>query len=375
MSTDEINRFECRFMDDFHLHLRDNTYLISTISESIKTCQRAIIMPNLQPPVTNTELAKQYKIRIENVINSLGINNISMSPFLPLMTLYLTSSFTAKEIEIAHQSGIVKAVKFYPQGATSYSTHGIPLNNYKSLLSLRSVFEKMSELRMPLLIHGEVTDKNVDIFDRESEFINQFLKPLTEDFPNLKIVLEHITTRDAVDFIQSCNSPNLAATVTAHHLLVNRNSIFENGINPHYYCLPIIKAEPDRVSLIEAVTSSSNENFFAGSDSAPHTIQNKEKCCGCAGCYTGVATMELYAQAFYNEGKLRTKQDWIVFEKFISENGAKFYNLPLNEQKVILRKQDWIIPEQVPFGKESVKPFWAGKTLNFKLEHRNQQYG
>ena len=278
--------------------------------------------------------------------------------FTPLMTLYLTDNTTPQEIQTARDSGHIYAVKYYPAGATTNSDEGVT-NIEKTF----PVLEKMSEVGMPLLVHGEVTDPAVDIFDREKVFIDKVLLRLQNKFPELKIVFEHITTYDAVDFVMGA-SDNIAATVTPHHLLYNRNAMFAQGLRPHYYCLPVLKRENHRKALIRAATSG-NSKFFLGTDSAPHSIKNKESSCGCAGIYSSHAAIELYADIFESEGALNK------LEKFASINGPKFYNLPVNTNTITLEKEEWQVPAEKQFGQEKLVPLCAGETLVWRLKSVN----
>lgn len=337
--------------DDWHLHLRDGKQMQSVLTDSAIRFARAIVMPNLRPPVTTTDQAIQYRSRIIE-----ALPNGLRSHFDPLMTLYLTDKTSPQEIEKGKKSGVVHAVKLYPAGATTNSDAGVT-----DLSKCFATLEMMEQLELPLLVHGEVTDPAVDIFDRESVFIDRVLTPLIQRFPALRIVLEHITTHDAVEFIHS--SPNhIAATITAHHLLFNRNAIFTGGIRPHYYCLPILKREQHRWALIEAVISGSPK-FFLGTDSAPHSIANKENYCGCAGIYTAHAGIEFYAEAFDRVNALDK------LEAFASFHGADFYRLPRNKHRITLIKQDWVMPEQIQFGDDQLIPLMAGERLAWKLSN------
>lgn len=337
--------------DDWHLHLRDGKQMQSILTDSAIRFARAIVMPNLRPPVTTTDQAIQYRSRIIE-----ALPNALRSHFDPLMTLYLTDNTSPQEIEKAKKCGVVHAVKLYPAGATTNSDAGVT-----DLSKCFTTLEMMEQLEMPLLVHGEVTDPAVDIFDRESAFIDRVLTPLIQRFPALRIVLEHITTNEAVEFIHS--SPNhIAATITAHHLLFNRNVIFTGGIRPHYYCLPILKREQHRWALIEAVISGSPK-FFLGTDSAPHSIANKENYCGCAGIYTAHAGIEFYAEAFDRVNALDK------LEAFASFHGADFYRLPRNKHRITLIKQDWVMPEQIQFGDDQLIPLMAGERLAWKLSN------
>ena len=316
--------------DDWHIHLRDGAVLPETVSSAANTFGRAIIMPNLVPPVVNAELASAYKKRIVEHIPE-------GKSFEPLMTLYLTDNTTAEMVKEAHAQGLVSALKLYPAGATTNSDSGVT-----SIDNVLEALEAMAECGLPLLVHGEVTDADIDIFDREKIFIERHLRPLTERLPQLKIVMEHITTKDAVDFVISGNE-NLAATITAHHLLYNRNHMLVGGIKPHYYCLPILKRNTHQQALLEAATGDTNK-FFLGTDSAPHAVGAKESSCGCAGCYTAPAAIELYAEAFDMMNALDK------LEAFASHNGPDFYGLPRNSDTVTLVKESWTMPEEIPFG-------------------------
>ncbi|MBK7364619.1 MAG: dihydroorotase [Nitrosomonas sp.] len=338
--------------DDWHLHLRDDKQMQSVLPDSARRFARAIVMPNLKPPVTTTDQAIQYRSRIMK-----ALPNALRSHFNPLMTLYLTDNTTPQEVEKAKKSGVVHAVKFYPAGATTNSDAGVT-----DLSKCSAVLAIMERLELPLLVHGEVTDPVVDIFDRESVFIDRVLSPLIQRFPALRIILEHITTRAAVEFILS-SSNHIAATITAHHLLFNRNAVFTSGIRPHYYCLPILKREEHRQALVAAAISGSPK-FFLGTDSAPHSITNKESHCGCAGIYTAHAAIEFYAEAFDRAGALDK------LEAFASFHGADFYQLPRNIHQVTLLKQDWVIPEQIRFGDEQLIPLMAGEKLSWKLNNQ-----
>lgn len=333
--------------DDWHIHLRDGIFLPRTVADAARQFARAIIMPNLLPPVMNVEQAAAYRQRIMAHIPE-GMD------FEPLMVLYLTDNTTPDDIIAAHQSGFVKAVKLYPAGATTNSDSGVT-----DLKRLHGVLSAMQDVAMPLLVHGEVTDSNIDIFDREAVFIERTLAPLLEQFNHLKVVLEHITTADAVAFVQQAAS-NVAATITAHHLLFNRNDMLAGGIRPHYYCLPILKRNTHQQALIEAATSG-NPRFFLGTDSAPHAISKKEHSCGCAGCYTAYSAIELYAQAFEQAGALDK------LEGFASIFGPQFYGLPLNDQTITLEKQAWQLPQQLDFGDTLIKPLQAGETLSWQI--------
>jgi len=332
--------------DDWHLHVRDNEYLASVVPHTAAMFSRAIIMPNLKPPVTTVEQALLYRQRI---LAARPENN----DFEPLMVLYLTNNTTADEIVDAVNSEYVHAVKYYPAGATTNSDAGVTdiKNAYPAL-------EKMQELGLPLLIHGEVTDPDVDVFDREQVFIETVLKPLLKDFPKLKVVLEHITTKHAVDFVTQANN-NIAATITAHHLLFNRNIMFKGGMNPHYYCLPILKRETHHQALVAAATSG-NPKFFLGTDSAPHAQNNKETSCGCAGIYSAHAAIELYAEVFEQARALDK------LESFASFYGSDFYGLPRNTASLTLEKSDWQVPDSYNFAQQKLIPLRAGEVVHWK---------
>jgi dihydroorotase len=332
--------------DDWHLHVRDGEALNTVVPHTAAQFGRAIIMPNLRPPVTTTEAALAYKARIQAAVPP-GV------PFEPLMTLYLTDNLPADEIARAREAGVV-AAKLYPAGATTNSDAGVTdlRKTYKTL-------EAMQRAGMLLLVHGEVTSPDIDLFDREAVFIDTQLIPLRRDFPELKIVFEHITTKEAAQYVQAADRFT-AATVTAHHLLYNRNAIFTGGIRPHYYCLPVLKRETHRLALVEAATSGSAK-FFLGTDSAPHPAHLKEHASGCAGCYTAHAAMELYAEAFDSVGALHQ------LESFASFNGADFYGLPRNTGTITLARTSWTPPESFAFGEAQLKPLRSGESLPWKL--------
>ena len=334
--------------DDWHLHLRDGEALASVLPHSARQFARAIIMPNLRPPVTTVAAAAGYRQRILGALPE-GLR------FEPLMTLYLTDNTPVDEIRRAADSGFVKAVKLYPAGATTNSDAGVT-----DLLKCDAVLAEMEKLGLPLLVHGEVTDPAIDIFDRENVFIETVMQPLLARRPGLRIVFEHITTKEAAEFV-AASSANVAATITAHHLLYNRNAIFTGGVRPHYYCLPVLKREKHRAALIHAA-SSGNRKFFLGTDSAPHAKGAKENACGCAGCYTAHAALELYAEAFEAAGALDR------LEAFASFNGPDFYRLPRNSGTVTLEKLSWQTPETFPYvGGDTLLPLRAGETLTWKL--------
>ena len=333
--------------DDWHLHVRDNEYLANVVPHTAAVFSRAVIMPNLKPPVTKVEHALSYRERILGVLPR-------ETSFKPLMTLYLTNNTSATDIVNAVNSEHVHAVKYYPAGATTNSDAGVSdiKNAYPALA-------KMEELGLPLLIHGEVTDQSVDVFDREHVFIDTVLQPLLKDFPKLKVVLEHITTKHAAEFI-AASRDNVAATITPHHLLFNRNEMFKGGMNPHYYCLPILKRETHREALVAAATSG-NPKFFLGTDSAPHAQDNKETSCGCAGIYSAHAAIELYAEAFENANALDK------LEGFASFYGADFYGLPRNTDTITLKKADWQVPDSYAFAKQKLIPLRAGEKIKWTL--------
>ena len=344
-----IDRMKIIQPDDWHCHLRDGDYLKRTVSDEAARFRRAIVMPNLLTPITTVQAATEYHQRILAAIPN-------GKDFTPLMTLYLTDTTTSKIIEEGAASELVFACKLYPAGATTHSQAGVTQLN-----DLYPIFETMEKIGFPLLIHGESNDPKIDVFDREAVFIDQHLTPLIERFPNLRIVLEHISTKNAVQFIQSANE-NVAATITAHHLLYDRNAIFKGGIRPHYYCLPILKRHEDQIALRKAATSG-HSKFFLGTDSAPHAEENKESDCGCAGIYTAHAAIELYAEVFEEENALDQ------LERFASINGAEFYKLPVNQNTITLEKNPWEVPEFLPFGKEVLVPLRAGSTLQWRITH------
>ncbi len=333
--------------DDWHLHVRDGAALHAVVPHSARQFARAIIMPNLRPPVTTTEQALAYWNRVLNAVPA-------GSDFQPLMTLYLTDRTPPDEIIRASESDHLVACKLYPAGATTNADSGVT-----TITGIYPALEAMQRRGLPLLIHGEVIAPHVDVFDREAVFIDQVLTPLVWDFPALKIVLEHITTEDAVDYVREAPT-TIAATITAHHLLYNRNAIFQGGIRPHYYCLPILKRERHRQALIRAATSG-DPKFFLGTDSAPHPRSGKETTCGCAGCYTAHAALELYAEAFDAAGALDK------LEAFASFHGADFYGLPRNIGTITLRRQPLTVPESFPFGADALVPLRAGETLGWRL--------
>jgi dihydroorotase len=334
--------------DDWHLHLRDGAALRAVLPDTVQRFARAIIMPNLKPPVVTTALALEYRSRIEAALPT-------GAKFLPLMTLYLTDNTAPEEIARARASGAVFAVKYYPAGATTNSDSGVT-----DIARCDRVLDALAAVGMPLLVHGEVTDASVDVFDRESVFIERTLAPLVRRFPQLKVVIEHITTREAVQFVTS-SGPNVAATLTAHHLLLNRNALFQGGIRPHHYCLPVLKREAHRRALIEAATSG-NPKFFLGTDSAPHARHTKENDCGCAGVYTAHAAIELYAEAFETAGALHR------LEGFASHYGADFYGLARNGERLRLRRREARVPEQLAFGEDWLVPMRAGASVRWSVD-------
>lgn len=333
--------------DDWHLHLRDGALMASVLPDTARQFARAIVMPNLRPPVTTTAQAAAYRERI------LAALPAGMS-FQPLMTLYLTDNTRPEEIRAARASGFVHGVKYYPAGATTNSDSGVT-----DIAKCHATLAVMEEVGMPLLVHGEVTNPKVDVFDREAVFIDTVLLPLLARFPRLRVVLEHITTRHAVDFIHGAPA-HVAATVTAHHLLYNRTAMFAGGIRPHMYCLPVLKREEHREALLAAATSGSPK-FFLGTDSAPHARNTKETACGCAGIYTAHAALELYAEAFESANALPR------LEAFASFHGADFYGLPRNTAKVTLTKETWSVPAEIPFGDGTLVPMRAGEPVAWRL--------
>ncbi|HEU0229238.1 MAG TPA: dihydroorotase [Burkholderiaceae bacterium] len=338
--------------DDWHLHLRDGPVLDAVIGDVARQFARAIVMPNLKPPVVSTALALDYRQRILAAMARAGVDG---KAFTPLMTLYLTDNTSADEIARAHDSGLVHAVKLYPAGATTNSDAGVT-----DLLGRCSgALAALQEVGMPLLVHGEVTDKDIDVFDREAVFIERVMIPLRRRFPELKVVFEHITTRDGADYVREAQGP-IAATITAHHLLYNRNALFQGGLRPHWYCLPILKRETHRRALVEAATSDSGR-FFLGTDSAPHLKGAKEQDCGCAGCYTSLHAMELYASAFDSVGRLDR------LEAFASLNGPAFYGLPVNTGSLTLVRSALDIPRELAVGESAVVPLAAGESLPWSV--------
>ncbi|TFL08233.1 dihydroorotase [Pusillimonas caeni] len=339
--------------DDWHLHLRDGAVLESVVADSARQFGRAIIMPNLKPPVTTTAQALAYRERIKAALAKAGV---AQGVFTPLMTLYLTDNTPAEEIAAAARSGAVHAVKLYPAGATTNSAAGVT----DLLGNCGEALEAMQKHGILLLMHGEVTDPAVDVFDREAVFIERVMVPLRKRYPELKVVFEHLTTRDGVDYVKQADGP-VAATITAHHLLYNRNALFLGGMRPHWYCLPVLKRETHRQALVEAATSG-DKRFFLGTDSAPHPRGLKEHACGCAGCYTALHAMELYATAFEAAGRLE------ALEAFASLNGPAFYGLPVNEGTLTLHRRTMTIPDELPMGNATVVPLAAGEELGWQVE-------
>lgn len=333
--------------DDWHLHVRDGAAMADVVRHTARQFARAITMPNLKPPVVSTDQALAYRARILATLPA-------GSDFQPLMTLYLTDQTAPEEMAIAKASGAVAACKLYPAGATTNSESGVT-----DLGHLSPVLEAMQREGLPLLVHGEVTDPEVDIFDREQRFIAERLVWIVTNFPALKVVFEHVTTTDAVDFVRA-GPDTLAATITPHHLLFNRNAILAGGIRPHVYCLPVLKREQHRLSLLEAATSG-HRRFFLGTDSAPHARDNKENACGCAGVYSAHAALELYAEAFEQAGALDR------LEGFASYHGADFYGFARNTETIRLRRETWQVPEQYPFGSDRIIPLKAGQRLSWQL--------
>ena len=341
-----MDKFTITRPDDWHLHLRDGDALKAVLPHTVRQFARAIVMPNLKPPVRTLAEATAYRDRILAAIPE-------GHSFEPLMTLYLTDNTSPEDITAAQKSGFVKAVKYYPAGATTNSEFGVT-----DIRKCDRVFKTMQQVNMPLLLHGEVTDSHVDVFDREKVFLEQYLTPLRQRFPNLRIVLEHITTADAVKFVLA--NDNTAATITPQHLLFSRNIIFKGGIQPHYYCLPILKRETHRQSILKAATSG-NSKFFLGTDSAPHGRNRKETSCGCAGCYSALHAMELYAEAFESVDALDK------LEAFASFYGPDFYQLPRNTEQITLIKNTWRIPDEVPFPDAGLVPLRAGEEITWKM--------
>ncbi len=348
----ETTTLTLRTPDDWHLHVRDGEMLTTVMPYTAAQFGRAIIMPNLAPPVTTVAAGEAYRQRILDALPA-------ASNFTPLMTCYLTDSIDADEVAAGHKAGLFTAAKLYPANATTNSAHGVT-----DIKHIYPVLERMQAIGMPLLVHGEVTHKEVDIFDREAVFIERIMTPLLKDMPELKVVFEHITTADAASFVAE-SGPNIAATITPHHLQFNRNAIFEGGIRPHYYCLPIAKREIHRLALRKAATSGS-EKFFLGTDSAPHMAADKESACGCAGLFNAPYALESYAMVFEEEGALDK------LEAFTSLNGPAFYGLPLNDGTVTLEKADSPVPDSITAPGGSLIPFHAGETLGWRFKGRSE---
>jgi dihydroorotase len=338
--------------DDWHLHLRDGAALAAVLPDTARRFARAIVMPNLKPPVTTVAQARDYRQRILAALRATP--TADAAGFEPLMTLYLTDRTPPAEIEAARQTDFVHAVKYYPAGATTNAENGVT-----DWRHVRTVLARMEQLQLPLLLHGEVVDADVDVFDRERVFLDRHLAPLQRDFPGLRIVLEHVTTADAVDYVRTAGA-NIAATITAHHLLWNRNAIFAGGLRPHAYCLPVLKRERHREALLAAATGD-EPRFFLGTDSAPHARAAKESDCGCAGIYTAHAAIELYAEAFESVGRLDR------LEAFASWRGADFYRLPRNRGTLTLERVPWTVPATLPFGEQSLVPMRAGQPIAWRL--------
>jgi dihydroorotase len=344
---DTVDTITLRRPDDWHVHLRDGAMLATVARFTARQFARAIVMPNLVPPVTSAAAARAYRERILAALPA-GV------AFTPLMTCYLTDTTDPQELARGWDEGIFAAVKLYPAHATTNSASGV--TDYDRIMP---VLERMAELGMPLLVHGEATEPEIDVFDREAVFIERVLDPLRRRLPELRIVLEHITTEEAVDYVGSAG-PNLAATITAHHLVINRNAIFAGGIRPHLYCLPIAKREKHRQALRRAATSG-NPHFFLGTDSAPHTVLAKETACGCAGIFTAPCALEIYTEVFEEEDALDQ------LEGFAARNGAGFYRLPVNDSRVTLRREPYLMPDHIGEDENAVIPFRAGETLRWRL--------
>ncbi|WP_135213366.1 dihydroorotase [Vitreimonas flagellata] len=346
-----MSTFVMRRPDDWHVHLRDGAMLAGVVNFTARQFARAIVMPNLNPPVTTVADAEAYRSRILAALEP-GLS------FKPLMTCYLTDGIDAAEIERGFAAGVFTACKLYPAHATTNSSHGVT-----DIKNIHGALDTMQRIGMPLLLHGEVTDKHVDIFDREAVFIDRILSKLVRDFPALKIVLEHITTEEAANFVAE-GPATLAATITPHHLDYNRNAMFDGGIRPHFYCLPVAKREHHRLALRKAATSGSAK-FFLGTDSAPHAVGAKETACGCAGVFCAPHALEAYAKVFDEEGAMDR------FEAFASENGPRFYGLPLNEERITLTRDAQSVPDRISAGGTEIVPFHAGATLAWRLQPSN----
>ncbi len=346
----DTDRITIKRPDDWHVHFRDESMMRAVVPATAAQFGRAIVMPNLVPPVTDTAAAEAYRDRIHAAIPD-------GADFRPLMTAYLTDETAPEMLRQGAEAGVFTAVKLYPAGATTNSASGVT-----DIANVMGVLEVMEEIGLPLLIHGEVTDPDIDIFDREAVFIDRILQPLTEKLPALKVVFEHVTTREAVDFVAAGDASRLGATITAHHLVINRTDIFKGGIRPHLYCLPIAKREAHRQALRKAATSG-DPRYFLGTDTAPHARHLKEAACGCAGIYSAPVALEVYATVFEEEGALDK------FEAFASFNGPAFYGLPVNEATVTLKRESWQVPASIDAGGgDALIPFMAGETLGWKLE-------
>jgi dihydroorotase len=345
-----MDNLTLRRPDDWHLHLRDGAALQSVVSHTAAQFARAIVMPNLKPPVTTTAMATAYRDRILAALPA-------GAAFEPLMTLYLTDRTDPAEMAVAKASGMVHGCKLYPAGATTNSDAGVT-----DIRRIDAVLEAMAAAGLPLLVHGEVTHNDVDVFDREARFIDQVLEPLRQRLPQLRIVFEHVTTQAAVQFVRA-QAQGVAATITPQHLALNRNALFQGGIRPHLYCLPVLKRERDRVALLDAVMAG-DPRFFLGTDSAPHARSTKEAACGCAGIYSAHAALEFYAEVFEDAGALQR------LEAFASEFGPRFYGLPLNSGTVTMQRSAWTVPAAYPFSGETIVPLRAGETLRWRLATR-----
>ena len=346
-----MDRISITAPDDWHCHFRDSVFLERTVRDCSARFERAIVMPNLKPPVLSVQDAEDYRQRI---LNTLPKN----TSFNPLMTLYLSAETTEAMIREAAASSSVLGVKLYPSGVTTNSQAGI-----KEIQDIYPLLAVMEECDLPLLVHGESIDPKADVFDRETLFITEKLIPIIQHFPKLRVILEHISTRAAVEFVEEA-SKQVAATITPHHLLLNRNHLLDDGIRPHYYCKPILKRQEDQAALIKAAISG-NPKFFLGTDSAPHSIKNKEAACGCAGVYSAHAALELYAQVFEQHQALDK------LENFSSIYGAQFYKLPINTHSITLHKKSWQVPHSLPFGSEQLVPLWAGENIEWQIEGVN----
>ncbi|WP_264272879.1 dihydroorotase [Duffyella gerundensis] len=345
--TAQPQQLQIRRPDDWHIHLRDDAMLHTVLPYTSEVCGRAIVMPNLVPPVTGVAAALAYRERILAALPQ-------QHRFQPLMTCYLTDSLDAAEVEHGFREGVFTAAKLYPAHATTNSSHGVT-----SIAAIASVLERMQAIGMPLLIHGEVTDAHIDIFDREARFIETVMIPLRQQFPGLKIVMEHITTREAAQYVLEANDL-LGATITPQHLMFNRNHMLVGGVRPHLYCLPILKRNVHQQALRDVIASG-NPRFFLGTDTAPHARHRKESSCGCAGVFNAPVALPAYATVFEEMGALSH------FEAFCSENGPRFYGLPLNEERITLVREAWTVPESIALGEESLVPFLAGESLNWRV--------